>query len=215
VSENYLGEIMLWPMSLIPNGWELCDGRALAINEYSILFDLINTKYGGDGVTSFRLPDLRSRLPIGAATLDAVGTQSGSDSATASVSGQGLVSLSIDTMPAHSHVATFSPSSDKTASLYIPAVKGPTNTVDAPSSSDRLCSSSAAQPYSSDPTNTQLKPFSVSLPLSEGSVSIESVGEGQQAQVSDMALSATLSVAQPSLAINYIICVEGIYPPRS
>lgn len=208
---------MLWPISFTPYGWHLCDGSALAIDEYPNLFNLLNTKYGGDGVTTFRLPDLRSRLPMGAATVDAVGVQNGSDSATASVSGQGLVSLGLDSLPAHSHAASFSPSSGASASLSIPAVKGPTSAEYTPGSSDRLCSSSVSrtQPYSGDTANTSLKPFTVSLPVNGGSVSVDSVGEAQQAQVSDMALSATLSVKQPSLAINYMLCIEGSYPPRS
>ena len=60
----YLGEIRMFAGDFEPAGWRFCDGRLLAISEYDALFTLIGTTYGGDGQTTFALPDLRGRVPI-------------------------------------------------------------------------------------------------------------------------------------------------------
>ncbi|HEY4145792.1 phage tail protein [Pinirhizobacter sp.] len=60
----YLGEIRLMPYTYAPNGWNDCDGSLLSIAEYDSLYSLIGTAFGGDGVQTFALPDMRGRLPI-------------------------------------------------------------------------------------------------------------------------------------------------------
>lgn len=64
MSEPYVGEIRMFGGNFAPVGWALCDGRLLSIAENEVLFLLIGTYYGGDGVTTFALPDLRGRAPI-------------------------------------------------------------------------------------------------------------------------------------------------------
>ncbi|WP_081867628.1 phage tail protein [Hymenobacter sp. IS2118] len=63
--EPYLSEIQLFPYGSAPRGWARCDGQLLPINQYSALFALLGTTYGGNGQTTFALPDLRGRMPIG------------------------------------------------------------------------------------------------------------------------------------------------------
>ena len=60
----YIGEIRMFGFGRVPNGWQPCNGSLLAISEYDALFALIGTTYGGDGQTTFAVPDLRGRLPI-------------------------------------------------------------------------------------------------------------------------------------------------------
>ncbi|OUS19771.1 phage tail protein [Nonlabens dokdonensis] len=60
----FLGEIVMFAGNFAPRGWSLCDGQLLAISQYSALFSILGTTYGGDGRTSFALPDFRSRSPI-------------------------------------------------------------------------------------------------------------------------------------------------------
>lgn len=60
----YLGEIMLVAMDFPPKGWALCNGQLLAINQNQALFSILGTTYGGNGITTFALPDLRDRVPI-------------------------------------------------------------------------------------------------------------------------------------------------------
>jgi microcystin-dependent protein len=62
--DPYLGEIRLFSFSRVPRGWFACDGRLLPIAQYTALFSLLGTTYGGDGRTNFQLPDLRGRVPV-------------------------------------------------------------------------------------------------------------------------------------------------------
>jgi microcystin-dependent protein len=64
MSEPYVGEIRMFGGNFAPVGWAFCDGSTLAISEFDTLFNLIGTTYGGDGVNTFNLPDLRGRMPI-------------------------------------------------------------------------------------------------------------------------------------------------------
>ena len=91
--ENYLGEIKPFAGDFAPVGWAFCDGRLLPIEGNNTLFYLIGTKFGGDGVTNFALPNLCSRVAIGQ-----------SDSyPLATVGGQEQVTLTVQQLPAHSH----------------------------------------------------------------------------------------------------------------
>lgn len=63
-TEPYIGTIMLFAGNFAPLGWAQCDGQLLPISQYEALFSLIGTTYGGDGQTTFALPDLRSRVPL-------------------------------------------------------------------------------------------------------------------------------------------------------
>lgn len=64
MSQPYIGEIRLLGFSFEPVGWAACDGRLLPISEYDTLFNLIGTTYGGDGESTFALPDMRGRVPV-------------------------------------------------------------------------------------------------------------------------------------------------------
>ena len=64
MSTPYLGEIRMFGFGRTPIGWQACDGTILAISEYDALFNLLGTTYGGDGISTFAVPDLQSRVPI-------------------------------------------------------------------------------------------------------------------------------------------------------
>ncbi|MBL8179896.1 MAG: tail fiber protein [Bryobacterales bacterium] len=96
--EPYIGEVRAFPWGATPSGWLPCDGRSLPIPAYAALYGLIGPTFGGDGATSFNVPDLRGRVPIG------VGQ--GSDLSPYTMGERGgteTVSLAIAAMPAHSH----------------------------------------------------------------------------------------------------------------
>jgi microcystin-dependent protein len=63
-SQPFVGEIIMLGANFAPVGWQFCDGTLLSIAEYTVLFDLIGTTYGGDGITTFAVPDMRGRVPI-------------------------------------------------------------------------------------------------------------------------------------------------------
>mgnify|MGYP006281061787 CR=1 FL=1 len=68
MSEPFVGEIRMFAGNFAPRGWAFCNGQLLAVDQNDVLFSLIGTIYGGDGTTTFALPDLRGRLPVHAGT---------------------------------------------------------------------------------------------------------------------------------------------------
>lgn len=98
--ENFLGEIRLFPFSVIPKGWAPCNGQLLPITTYSALYTLLGTQYGGDGKTTFALPDMRGRVGLGATTdgTHPAGQSKGSQS----------VTLTKENLPAHIHTVNVS-----------------------------------------------------------------------------------------------------------
>ncbi|WP_025036302.1 phage tail protein [Bradyrhizobium sp. DOA9] len=65
MSDPFIGEIRLFGFPRVPDGWLACNGQAMSISEYQVLYAVIGTTYGGDGVNTFNLPDLRGRVAIG------------------------------------------------------------------------------------------------------------------------------------------------------
>ncbi|WP_354687677.1 tail fiber protein [Cupriavidus necator] len=68
MAQPFVGEIRMFAGNYAPAGWEFCAGQTLSISQYEMLFTLLGTLYGGDGTTTFRLPDLRGNLPLGQGT---------------------------------------------------------------------------------------------------------------------------------------------------
>lgn len=103
MSDFYVGEIRLFSGNYAPEGWSICDGSTLNISTNQILFSVIGTTYGGDGVTNFKLPDLRGRVIVGQGT----GSMPNGTALTPRVIGQtgGVeqVTLQVSEMPAHTH----------------------------------------------------------------------------------------------------------------
>ena len=65
MSQPFLGQIALFPYNFAPKGWALCQGQLMSISQNTALFSLLNTYYGGDGKSTFALPDLQGRVPVG------------------------------------------------------------------------------------------------------------------------------------------------------
>lgn len=133
--ESYIGTILMFGGNFAPKGWALCQGQLLPIAQYTAVFSILGTTYGGDGITTFALPDLRGRVPVG------------------SGQGNGLSPRELG--------ETFGAESVTEASIKV-----------GPGGSD-------ARRILADAPND------------------------------------SLSVMQPSLGMNFIICLEGIYPSRS
>lgn len=73
----FIGSIMLWPVPWIPQGWRLCDGSLMSVQENQALFSLIGNRYGGDGRTTFALPDFRNAVVVGSTNPADVGRKIG------------------------------------------------------------------------------------------------------------------------------------------
>jgi microcystin-dependent protein len=98
MSQPYVGEIRMFAGNFEPAGWMFCQGQLLPISDYETLFNLIGTTYGGDGQSTFALPDLQGRLPLHTGT-----DSSGNTYTLAQTGGVEQVTLTINQIPAHSH----------------------------------------------------------------------------------------------------------------
>lgn len=99
---TYIGEIKQFSGDFVPRGWALCDGQLLPKDQHELLFDLIGTQFGGDGVNNFAVPDLRGRVPLHYSNTYPL----------ASKGGQEEVTLTEAQLPSHSHVAYASSNSN-------------------------------------------------------------------------------------------------------
>lgn len=93
MAQPYVGEIRMFAGNFAPEGWMFCDGSLLPISENETLFTLIGTSYGGDGQTTFALPDLRGRIPV----------HEGNGRLLAESGGAEEITLTVQQIPAHSH----------------------------------------------------------------------------------------------------------------
>lgn len=140
--EAFLGTIMVWPMSWAPAGWQLCDGSLLPISQNQALFSLLGTTYGGNGQTTFAVPDLRGRVPVGVGQGPNL-----SGYALAQVGGNESNTLATAQLPPTG------------VNVAIPAVQGANADLLKPGPTALLGKMSGTQMYSDAPADTTLKPF--------------------------------------------------------
>ena len=173
MADPFLGEIRAFAGNFAPLGWALCQGQLLPIAQNDALFALIGTTYGGDGQTTFALPNLAGRIPIHQGggpglTLRSLGEAGGSET----------VALGVQQLPAHSHAA-----------------------MGANSGADRI--SPAAAYWSTDPGgNTGAYSTTAGSQMASGAIGAAGSGQAHDN-------------TQPFLVLNYIIALEGIFPPQS
>lgn len=172
MSDPFTGEIRMFAGTYEPMNWAFCDGRTLNIQDNPSLFSLIGAVYGGDGTTTFALPDLRGRVAVHAGagtglTPRTVGQKDGKET----------VALTPDNLPAHTHPLQVTQNMAGTG----------------------------------QPGGKEL------AKLASGNMYIATA---QTTAMNASAISATNSMGQahnnvqPFLGINFIICLNGIYPPR-
>jgi microcystin-dependent protein len=113
VAQPYVGEIRMFGGNFAPSGWMFCEGQLLPISENETLFQLIGTTYGGDGESTFALPDLRGRLPL----------HQGNGFILAETGGAEEITLTVNQIPAHSHpfLVTPNPGTTVNAEGNVPA----------------------------------------------------------------------------------------------
>jgi microcystin-dependent protein len=109
MAQPYVGEIRMFAGNFAPAGWMFCEGQLLPISENETLFQLIGTTYGGDGESTFALPNLSGRIPI----------HQGNGFILAETGGAEEITLTVNQIPAHSHPCL--------ASADVPALSSPTN----------------------------------------------------------------------------------------
>ena len=136
MAQPYVGEIRMFAGNFAPAGWMFCEGQLLPISENETLFQLIGTTYGGDGQSTFALPDLRGRIPL----------HFGNGFTLAETGGVETVTLTVSQIPAHSHPLLAS-----------------TNLADTPNVATALPATGVvSQLYWGDPPDTPVSPQAVS-----------------------------------------------------
>jgi microcystin-dependent protein len=158
MSQPYIGEIRMVGFNFNPVNWALCNGQTLPISGYETLFNLIGTTYGGDGVSTFNLPNLQSRMPLH------VGTGGGGTYVLGAIAGTDSVTLNGTQIPVHAHQATCSNvAATKTSPQNaVPAVLTGTNLWYSPSPTPNVPMAGAALPMvgGSQPHSNQ-QPYQV------------------------------------------------------
>ncbi len=168
----YIGEIKMFAGNFAPRGWALCDGQLLSISQYTALFSILGTTYGGDGRTTFALPDLRGRTPIHAGRGPGLSTRQLGQNG-----GEENHTLTINEMPSHTHQLR--------GDSLIASTDSPLNATPA--------RNAGGIPSYGDPPDVNMS-----------GNAIQSTGGG-----------LPHNTMQPYLTVNFIIALEGIFPPRN
>ncbi|MBW8684590.1 phage tail protein [Chitinophaga rhizophila] len=194
--EPFIAAIVLFAGNFGPRGWYLCMGQIMSISQNTALFSLLGTSFGGNGQTTFALPDLRGRAPIG------TGQGPGLPPINlGQIGGAPTHTLIITEMPAHNHVAMPNLTATPSASTAPGTSNTPAVTM-VPAVLPSIGGGPAAQQikgYAAQDNTTTLAPGAVT-----GSVTIGIAGGSQPH-----------NIMQPYLGMNYIIAVEGVYPSRN
>ncbi len=190
--EPFLAQIIMFGGNFAPRGWALCDGQLLPIASNQALFSLLGTTYGGDGRTTFALPDLRGRSPIHAGTGPGLNTvklgQRG---------GAEYVTLTVSNMPSHNHTATIG-SAQAAVTLKASVDEGSSDEAEG-----NILASGISKMYAAANVADQVNLAPVAAPVT-GNVTVFNQG-GQQPFYN----------RNPFEVVNYIIALQGTFPSRS
>lgn len=195
--EPYLASLLLFAGNFAIRGWATCSGQIIGIAQNTALFSLIGTTYGGNGQTTFALPDLRGRAPIGQGQGPGLPTYT-----LGQVGGMISTTLTIANMPMHNHPAdagtlVATPSASTAAATTKTPAAGMV-----PATLPSIGSGPSATPvngYAAQDNTTTLAPGKVS-----GSVNVGIAGGSQP-----------FSILNPYLVMNYLIATEGVFPSRN
>jgi microcystin-dependent protein len=191
MTEAWIGEIRAFPYTYVPQGWFLCDGSKKPINDYTPLYVVIGTTYGGDNKTYFNVPDLRGRAAL------CFGTAStGTNYALGAVAGEETVILSKAQIPAHNHAIN---------TLSVGYQKIPTAYVQTPDSKSfparyvKTATSTAQDTYSAAGANLPAQSVQMDIRMLATAGSTNPTAHENR---------------QPYLPIFYAICWNGYYPVK-
>ncbi|SBS31357.1 Phage Tail Collar Domain protein [Marinomonas aquimarina] len=211
--DYYLGTTLQFAGSFAPQNWAFCAGQLVTIPDNAALFSLLGTSWGGDGRSSFGLPDLQGRTPVG------FGQGSGLPSYTTQIGlkfGSNQHVLDITEMPQHNHEATFTPTGGGSGTSITA-----TATVNAGSGSDASAPTGKYWGVTpggiggltsySNTGSTTMASDAVDITISGGGGGIT----GGYVEIADAGTSQAFGLYQPSIVIPFIICTVGLYPSRN
>ena len=227
-TEPYVGSICVMATDYCPRGYSVAAGQINTISSNQVLFALLGFNFGGDNRTTFGIPDLRGRAPIG--TGQGVGL---SDFDLADRVGQETHTLTVSQMPRHNHAAVFTPSGGANAGVASGTISLPVTGVAKIASSVADSASrtpsdysvlgpatfSTANMYSAPGTVTDLHigPEGGVTGTASGPVSLPvnlAAGVNGTVNVATAGGSQASSVVAPRIALTFCIATTGIYPPR-
>lgn len=215
--EAYMGTVMATAANFAPRGWALCNGQLMSISQNSALFSLLGTMYGGDGQTTFGLPDLRGRMIAGVGQGPGLsprnqGEKSGAEHYTGTGTATGAISIGVANLPSHTHTASAGLTAATTVSVGTAGGGVGTAVAGAGLTSSAAVGPGSANIYASPaPTTGTVGLGNVSTVMG-GSVDATGSGAALPVSLNAAMMTATMS---PFTALNYIICIEGIYPSRN
>ncbi len=201
--EGTIGEIRGFAGNFAPRSWAFCAGQLMSIAQNTALFSILGTTYGGDGRTTFGLPDLRGRIPISAGMGPGL-----SDHRLGSRGGVETVTLNLLQLPSHHHFATTANPMTITTSM---TAKDGAATTDTPAAGLSLAKGNTEVNFAATPTNMYGSAGN-DVTLSSGTSQIPS---GQPVLVEPTGGNQSHTNMQPYLTIYWIICMFGVYPSRN
>ncbi|MCC5809401.1 MAG: phage tail protein [Ectothiorhodospiraceae bacterium] len=188
MADPFLAEIRVLPFGFAPRGWALCDGQLMPLSQNTALFSLLGTMYGGDGKSTFALPDLRERTPIHPGQGQGLELYD-----IAQTGGAESVALETRHLPAHSHQVDMDLPPDAAAPrVAVATIPGNSNQ---PGDGKVLAAASGSTPYAEEATQQ-----------TDGMIPAELGITGQGNPHSNM---------PPYLTFNFVIALQGIFPSRN
>ena len=203
----FLGQIQPFGFNFAPRGWALCQGQSMSIAQNTALFSLLGTIYGGNGQTTFQLPDLQGRMAIGQGSGRGLTPRQIGE-----VSGTENVTVLTSNMPAHTHVATFTPSGGGITATLNASSQTATQSVPGTSGANTLGAPSATIARAVTPVFGYVADASPSVPLTGLSVTGGGGGTVTNALAGN---GLPIGIMPPYLCINYSIALQGLFPSRN
>lgn len=218
--DELLGVIKMTAINFAPEDYAYCNGAIIAIGQNPSLYSLIATAYGGDGRSSFGLPDFRARVPVGSSDM---GIAPGllENFPRGYKDGQQIVTISTDQMPAHHHLAAFEgdiapvwvTNASMTATATLNAKSDGAGNTD-PIPNDYISGGGTSQIFGSGGlgvTDVPLQGVDVSVTLDAFSASVTPTGT---VAVGNTGEGGPILILNPFESVNFIICTNGLYPSR-
>lgn len=211
MSEPFLGQIMQVGFNFAPRGWASCNGQILGISQNNALFALLGTTFGGNGTTTFALPNCAGRSMLGLGQSSA----SGQTYVWGQIAGTENETLTLANLPAHNHTATFAGlAGDTTATGSIQAVTGATTQANTPADGSLFANCANVGPQQvkiyapAGTTGTMVNLGGVTITggsfTPQGSVAVGVTGN-----------NIPFSIMNPYVAVQTNIALEGIFPSRN
>ncbi|MCJ8203321.1 tail fiber protein [Pseudomonas sp. RGM2987] len=194
--EVFIGTIQPFAFNFAPRDWALCNGQTLSLAQYQTLFALIGVTYGGDGQTTFLLPNLQGRMPVGQGnglglTPRVIGMVSGTENVTAT----------INNLPNHTHALT-----GITANTTLQLANPASNPVNTPTATNSFIGTSGTGPGAANIYSDQ---------VGASPVPLQGVSTTVSGTISPTGNGLPMEIMNPFLAINFSIALQGYFPSRN